>query len=534
MAVERANPEYIERVMHTVLARHPDCPLTALTPDGWFAPLPDGFPVGHHAVLAAETALDLVVAADRSAVVSAWARTRAQGAANVLVRLVDEPDQMAVMVFVDVRVCYGLFVMMLVPDSDALADLVDADGEQLKPRYCQMRRNDLAFVVEADEASALMFGWPSASMVGRKSLELIHPEDHDRAIDNWLEMLGGPGRATRWRGRYLTADGPWMWVEITNHNRLEDPLHLDVLTEMVNIDDEMFMHEELRAREELFRELTQALPVGVVQADGEGRVVFTNDRLHEILGIDTVESLDDWRRCLVDDDQIAFDDAIRLVLTAGTPSDLEMRLRTRTPGTFVVCHVNLRPLRANDDGTSGVLACLSDVTESVRLRDELQVRATFDALTGCHNRASTLRQLDRLVDGPSTGGAGVVFIDLDEFKPVNDHYGHSVGDELLVEVADRLRACTRVEDVVGRIGGDEFVVISPGVGDADTLEALVTRLRLCLNSEATLGVGVVQLRASVGAILAPPGADPRLVLADADAAMYVSKRERLEPDRTPA
>ena len=144
-----------------------------------------------------------------------------------------------------------------------------------------------------------------------------------------------------------------------------------------------------------------------------------------------------------------------------------------------------------------------------------------------------MRELDRVVLG-ATGSeladqhhAGVLFIDLDQFKPVNDRYGHSVGDEVLVEVASRLHGCTRSDDVVGRIGGDEFVVISPGVNDGTALDDLAARVRNALNGEVALGVGSVPLRASVGAILAAPGADSGVVLAEADAAMYAAKRARM-------
>ena len=520
-------------MLHTALTRHPDCPLTALSPDGWFVPMPDSLDPGTHPVLQAQTALELVVDADRNAVISAWARTRASGASNLLVHLHESPDRPTVMLLLDVRERYGVFVMVLVPDADSIGDLVSTDAVRLTPRYCQMRRNDLAFVIEADEASALMFGWPAASMPGRRSLELIHPEDHERAIDNWLAMLAGPGRATRWRGRYLTSDDRWMWVEITNHNRLEDRAHGDVLTEMVNIDDEMSMHEELRAREELFRELTQALPVGVLQADLDGHVVFTNDRLCEILAVAAVPTLDSWRSQVVEADIESFDDGLTAVLGSGQPRDLEICVHAGPADQLAVCQVHLRPLLTREGTVSGVLACLSDVTESARLRDELKVRATFDALTGCHNRASTMRELDRLVlgsngsDSTDQHHAGVVFIDLDQFKPVNDRYGHSVGDELLVEVAERLRGCTRADDIVGRIGGDEFVVISPGVSDPAALDDLATRVRSALNGEIALKVGSVSLRASVGAILATPGSDSGVVLAEADAAMYTAKRARV-------
>lgn len=525
MGGARLTDEVIDQVMASAMSRYPDAPITALSPDGWFIAPPAGMDVSGRPVLVAETALSLVPPDERGAVVAAWARVRATGASQVLVHPLDGNGQQSMMLFGDLRHRHGTFVMLMVPGEDTL----DVDGvtaaASLTPRYCQLRRNELAYVVEADAASARMFGWPVESMVGRKSLELIHPEDHDRAIDNWLEMLGGPGRACRWRGRYLKADGTWTWVEITNHNRLDDPHHHDVLTEMVTIDEEIAMHEELRAREELIRELTQALPVGVLQATVDGTVVFTNDRLCEIVDLAAVPTLEAWRGVMDPAGHAAFDQAIEAVSDGEASRSLEVHL-LRRGGTTTVCQVMLRPLHRGDGSVRGIIACVTDVTESVRLRDELQVRATYDALTSCHNRASTLRQLEALLAAPAAGGVGVVFIDLDDFKPVNDQHGHSVGDELLIHVADRLRAWSRANDVVGRIGGDEFVVVCPNVAGMEALEVLAERLRTGVHGEAALGSVSVPVRASVGMALGWPGDDAGSILAAADAEMYAAKRAR--------
>jgi diguanylate cyclase (GGDEF)-like protein/PAS domain S-box-containing protein len=520
----RISVEVVERVVNAALARYPDASVAAIAPDGWIVALPDRFPVGEHPVLAGETALELVVAGDRAALVAAWARARAAGAAHVQVRLAGD-GRPAIFQFADLRERYDVFVLLVLDGGSVPPELLDGEGGQLRPRYCQMRRSELAYVIEADEAASAMFGWPADVMIGRKSIEFVHPDDQSRAIDNWLEMLGAPGRVSRWRGRYLNADETWSWVETTNHNRLQDPAHEDVLTEMVNIDDEMSMHEELRSREELIRQLTQAMPVGVIQVDQTGRIVFTNPRVDEILGLTHAPSVQSLRPRIVPDDVARFDEAIVGVLVRGEDHDLEVRLLARDGAPGRVCQVNARPLRDAAGEVTGAVACVTDVTDSAQLRYQLEERATFDGLTGCHNRSSTIRQLDHLI--ATRGHVGVVFIDLDDFKPVNDRYGHSAGDQLLTIVADRLRSCVRTGDVLGRMGGDEFVVLQPGVADGEVLAKLAGRLHRVLHADAALDRGVVTVRASVGGVIAHPGDDAGRVLAEADSAMYEAKRSHL-------
>jgi diguanylate cyclase (GGDEF)-like protein/PAS domain S-box-containing protein len=518
----RLTADVLEGIVTNLLDRHSDAPVAALGPDGWIIPLPDAFPVNGHPVLTTETALDLVVVADRPTVVSAWARARATGAAQGVVHLLDEPERETLMQFADLRDRYGVYVLLMIRGGVATRQRSDDDDSVLRPRYCQIRRSELAYVSEVDDASVRLFGWSAESMIGRRSIELIHPDDRDRAIDNWLEMLGRPGQAARWRGRYLNADGTWTWLEITNYNRLADPEHADVLTEMVNIDDEMAMHETLRASEELIRELTNALPVGVLQIDRDGSVVFANPGAREIFANRKLTTLESMRVQIVDDDRDALDNAFEAVLQHGEAGDIEIRLQSMCGVTNRSCQMNVRPLGESSGIVIGAIACVSDVTESVRLRDELQVRATHDDLTGCLNRASTLRHLELLLQ--TNDDVAVIFIDLDAFKPVNDHHGHAVGDELLKVVADRLRSSVRQGDVVGRMGGDEFVVLHSGISELDQLAELATRVQRTLHMEAGLAGVVVPVRASVGATHSSGRLDAELVLAEADSAMYTAKR----------
>jgi diguanylate cyclase (GGDEF)-like protein len=180
------------------------------------------------------------------------------------------------------------------------------------------------------------------------------------------------------------------------------------------------------------------------------------------------------------------------------------------------------------DRISGALCCLSDVTDRARRRRDLEARATFDALTGTYNREATVEMLQAAIeDAGARGGVAALFVDLDKFKQVNDQHGHQTGDRLLVLVADRLRTAVRTQDVVGRIGGDEFLAVCSGVADETMAAELVARIERSLCAPVDADVLPVTPSASIGVAWTEDGdttADD--LIARADAAMYQRKGAR--------
>ncbi|MBT0771469.1 EAL domain-containing protein [Kineosporia sp. J2-2] len=177
-----------------------------------------------------------------------------------------------------------------------------------------------------------------------------------------------------------------------------------------------------------------------------------------------------------------------------------------------------------------VHASVEQIVESFRareaLQDELAHQATHDALTGLANRAQILARLSVLL---TRGATGVLFIDLDGFKLVNDTHGHAVGDRVLCEVADRLTATLRPGDAAGRFGGDEFVVTIEGIRDPEALLDLGRRLISAVSWSGPMNVGAttvkqVRVGASVGVALSSPGSTADSLLAEADMAAYRAKR----------
>jgi diguanylate cyclase (GGDEF)-like protein len=188
------------------------------------------------------------------------------------------------------------------------------------------------------------------------------------------------------------------------------------------------------------------------------------------------------------------------------------------------CTLRLRPLTDRKGIVNGAVVCVEDVTASVQLRAELERRASHDLLTRLLNRASALAALEGALASQGRRGTAAIFIDLDDFKGVNDRLGHLAGDELLRTVADRLAITVRGGDPLGRIGGDEFLVVCPGMAGPKPALEVADRIAHALRQPARLAGATLELRASVGVAHTRRPVRADLLVQHADAAMYCSKR----------
>jgi diguanylate cyclase (GGDEF)-like protein/PAS domain S-box-containing protein len=360
-------------------------------------------------------------------------------------------------------------------------------------------------------------------MQGRRSVEFIHPDDHALAIDNWLELLASPGIGRRLRLRHRRHDGSYVWFEVTNNNLLSNPDFRCVVCEMLDLSQEM-------AREQLLERLAATVPVGLFQVDTDRQIVYTNSQLHTILGVERADEVEAQLETVVESDRPALSSALDAVLESGEDAEAEVALQLPDGGGMRFCTINMRALNQNDGKITGAIACVADVTDSTRMRDELKRRATFDQLTGCYNRPSIMAALEaRVRSGEEQNECAVMFIDLDRFKEVNDCEGHAAGDELLKVVAERLRRVVRGDDLVGRIGGDEFLILCPEIGGHDQAMRLAERISEAVRRDIRLA-GTSKphrLEASIGVSLSKDASlQADLLVAQADSAMYESKHER--------
>jgi diguanylate cyclase (GGDEF)-like protein len=235
-------------------------------------------------------------------------------------------------------------------------------------------------------------------------------------------------------------------------------------------------------------------------------------------------ALEELLETLTNESRQSFDTVIERALARGIRQDVELEAALAF-GQQQHILMKVRPLQRESGVVTGVIASVLDVTDSARARRELERRATYDALTGAHNRASIMSELTRELEAsPETG---VVYVDLDWFKSINDSLGHAAGDEVLMHVVERLKAAMRTHDEVGRLGGDEFLVLLRGVSGLAVAMSAAQRISESVRGTCELACGSFELCASVGVACV----DDRAVTAEelvqrADAAMYRSKEQR--------
>jgi diguanylate cyclase (GGDEF)-like protein/PAS domain S-box-containing protein len=517
-----------DAVFEALLRQHPTAHVAAIARNGLFVPMPASVPLsGQRVIRGASSMLDLVIAEDRLKVIETWEHACVHGASSEVVHTLGDAGQSATLYYVDVTHHHGV-VLGFLAGLDTAPGMPALDQVVLPPRVSVIRKNRVAVITEVDEAATRILGWTAEELIGRRTTEFIHPEDHERGIASWMDMLARPGSTRRVRMRHRHRDGSWIWFEVTNHNMLDEHDGGFVLTEMVDISDEMAALEALRSSEQLLRRLTEALPVGVLQLDTERQVVYRNERLAAIVGDDAAGTVDAQLAVVLPDDRGALERALAAVLNDGCDGDLEVGYRHPVGGNRR-CSVSLRALTAEDGKVTGAILCMADVTEDARLREELKHRATYDPLTHCLNRASTLATLEELLSiGREDEGAAVVFVDLDKFKELNDRLGHAAGDRLLAHVGESLLGAVREGDLVGRLGGDEFLIICRQVHTPDEALAIAERIADEVR-RSRLGVNGEQVvpRLSIGIAWTPAAAcTADALIARADEAMYESKRYR--------
>ena len=513
--------------LRDLLEAHPGCPIAAYDRAIAFVdpgPVLDrlAVPADGHPAVGGRSILEHIVAADALELGAAFSTALERGASTLDVEL--RVGGRARLTYVDFHPELGAAVLVVVlSEGVALPATPLASTTEHSSRLGVMHRTRAAVISRVDGRLVSLLGWSSGELVGHGSLEFVHPDDHEQGVTNWLDTLSNPCTTARWRCRYRRRDGSWLWVEASS---VYDETTDEVRTELLDVHQEVEVQQRLAAREELLSALAETLPVGVACVDPDGTIAYANDRLGLLLGTD-VRGVADLTRTTVGDKSLAR--AIEALLRAGRPG----RLVARSTADRTTRHLEwtLRARHGADGARAGGVICVADVTEAVELRARLERQASTDALTRCLNRAATLEAVaDALGRVPAGRGVAVMFVDLNHFKEINDNHGHAAGDAVLAAVAGRLRGALRPGDVVGRVGGDEFVVVSPDLEDREAARRAAERISHRLGNDVALTGGTtVTVSASIGVAWAAGGSPDELVAA-ADHAMYRAKRAAsLEP-----
>jgi len=381
-----------------------------------------------------------------------------------------------------------------------------------------------------NQRMAALLGYTVAEMIGEPLWSFM--DTADRAITAANLKLRSEGIAAQHDFKFLHKDGSPVWT-IVQTNGLHDEAgrHTGALAMVTDISERVRAETALRQSEERYRGIVETAQEGVWTLGPDAKTTFANRRLTRILGYTVDEMLG---RSLFD-----FMDEADQALVAeslqrgrqGIPEPLDFRFR-RKDGSSARTIVHANYLHDDAGRYAGALAMVTDISgrvrddgERERLQRELFQQAFYDALTGLPNRALFLTRLAQAMT-PVTRrkpAVGVLFLDLDNFKLVNDTLGHDAGDELLKIVAARLTSCVRPEDTVARLGGDEFTILLDGIGKQKCI-GVAERILRTLTMPAVIQGQEVFPSASIGVALRTSHTDTAdHVLRNADLAMYKAK-----------
>jgi len=279
-------------------------------------------------------------------------------------------------------------------------------------------------------------------------------------------------------------------------------------------------------RDQLAQKVFNHTPAGIILTDEAHRIISINPATSQITGYEPFELLGHTVFGLIKlEAPLTIDSLQALIAERGNwNSELEV---TRKTGDVIP--VGIRATRVDDPhsgGPANYIWILADITERRQAEERMRHIAQHDALTGLPNRLALLMRLAQLLPDARRHQwiLGVMFIDLDRFKIINDTLGHQVGDELLREVACRLSAVVRETDYVARLGGDEFVIILPAIGMPADAAIVANKIIAALSAPIQVDGHELHTSPSIGISLFPDdGPDGDTILKNADTAMYHAK-----------
>lgn len=352
-----------------------------------------------------------------------------------------------------------------------------------------------------------------------------HPDDLPRVRESRVEAID-EGRACELDYRLRHKDGHFVWVHhLTGARTDDDPVPRKMIRGMLfDISERKLVEQRLMLAGQVFETASE----GIMLTDAQNRIVSVNPAFEVITGYPAAEVMGKDPKFLNAGLQ---DPGHYKAMWHGLERENRWEgevWNRRKSGEPFAQRLVVSTIRDEFGHVKNHLAMFSDVTTQKRQAEEIKHQADHDALTGLPNRRLLADRMAQAIARAQrqSGQVGVMMLDLDGFKHINDTLGHRIGDLLLIETARRLIHCVRESDTVARIGGDEFMVVLPEIQSQNDLQTLAAKILEHLRQRFHIEGKDMYVSGSMGLTLFPDdGANAEVLLANADTAMYRAKAE---------
>jgi diguanylate cyclase (GGDEF)-like protein/PAS domain S-box-containing protein len=402
---------------------------------------------------------------------------------------------------------------------------------RIAPYMLTLTRLSDGLIYEVNDGFVRTTGYSYEDAVGRTYPELgLWANGPDRA--SLVEALRETGSVREREYPFRTRSGE-IFLGMVSADVISVGGERCILASISNVTERRRMEDALRESEEKFRNLAENSSDAIWRTDTALRFTYISPadermrgfRRDEVIGTTvwsalTPDGAERVRRAISE-----LRSAERNGVPVGTVRfELEQK---RKDGSALWTEINVVPHRDRDGKLLGFHGVTRDISERKRAAERIEHMASHDTLTDLPNRMLVSDRLERALALSKRNGTrlALMFVDLDRFKPVNDTYGHAVGDVLLREAATRLRSSIRASDTVGRIGGDEFVVLLPIIETEDDALVVAGKLRAALEKPFEIEGLRIGVSCSIGIAIAPDDGCNEIELAkNADMAMYAAKQ----------
>ncbi len=358
-------------------------------------------------------------------------------------------------------------------------------------------------------------------------LDYVDPDDQSFVSEIWKQIEEDQIRCDV---RMVNGEGKVLNMLMTGNSVVgKDGKHTCSVV-FVDMTEQRIMQEKILLERERYRIATELSQDVIFEYDIQSDYMVYTDKYKELFAMQPkvdkfIESCSLRRESIHPDDWGVYLEFCQHLIEGKSIIESEYRRKDRL-GDFIWCQILGKTIYDDNKKPIRVIGKIVNIDMQKRELEALEYKATRDPLTGVYNKEVTIKKIDKYISGHKMGQHMLMFVDFDDFKSINDNYGHLQGDKVLMYVIDRIKEIFYDGEIIGRIGGDEFVVFSGNLRDAEEGLAKAAKLKKELDTTFTWGEDTIPISASIGMAMYPQdGLNYEQLIDRADQALYRVKEQ---------